>query len=424
MSTFRIEPNGTIYLYQWINSLQTFFKYSTRLKITRSKWNRKKMRPISPGYLYKEKNVTQKLIKIEAAFNEAWNYFQTNGGFSPIKLKERFKNNLSNESVISTASINTRFLDFFSKIVNEYKETKHKNSCKSYSTTLSHLNGYFGRKIPNFEDIDMEFYERYNKYLKKKNLAVNSISSDWKCIKAIMKLAENRRLHTNKDYTMFKRTHEEADTIFLTMDELERIYALKLTGYLDKARDYFIIGSYTGLRFADWDRVELSMIKDGILSLRSTKTGELSTIIIHDKVFETLKKYPGGKLPPKPSNQKLNEYIKEVVEKAEINELVETRINKGGKNIFTKSPKYKLVSTHTARRSFATNMILLGESSYLIMSVTGHRSLASFEKYVRHTKLQATEKLKKSKFYEKSEKDKLDQNTRLTQKERLLLLLP
>ncbi len=424
MSTFRIEPNGTIYLYQWINSLQIFLKHSTRLKITRSKWNRKKMRPISPGYLYKEKNVTQELIKTEAAFNEAWNYFQTNGGFSPLKLKERFKNNLSNESVISTASINTRFLDFFSKIVNEYKETKQKNGWKSYNTTLGHLKKYFNREVPTFEDINMEFYESYNKYLKDEDLAINSISTDWKCIKAIMKLADNRRLHINKDYTMFRRSHEESDTVFLTMDELERIYALKLTGYLDKARDYFIIGSYTGLRFADWDRVELALIKDGVLSIRSSKTGEQSTIPIHDKVFATLRKYPDGKLPSKPSNQKLNEYIKEVVEKAEINEPVETRINKGGKNVFTKSPKYKLVSTHTARRSFATNMILLGESPYLVMSVTGHRSLASFEKYIRHSKLQASEKLKNSKFFEESDKGDVKKETTLIRNDRLKLLLP
>ena len=424
MSTFRLEPNGAIYLYQWIPKLRTFYKSTTRLRIKPSQWNKKKMRPKSPGYTYKEKNVTQELTRIEAAFIEAWNYYEKNGGFSPIKLDRRFKNNLSNETEVSNASVNPRFLDFFVEILTEYKETKHKNSWKSYSTTLSHLQKYFSRDIPTFEDINMEFYERYNKYLLKKELAVNTISTHWKCIKAIMKLAENRRLHSNKDYTVFKRKHDEADTIFLTMEELERIYNLELTGYLDKARDYFIIGSYTGLRFADWDRVELAIINNGYLSLRSSKTGEQSTIIIHDKVFATLRKYPNGKLPPKPANQNLNAYLKEVAEKAEINGPVDTRINKGGTNIVTRSPKFKLVSTHTARRSFATNMILMGAAPYLVMSVTGHKSYSSFEKYIRFSKLQASEKLKESKFFEKSDEIEVPEEAKSTTLNKKLLLLP
>ncbi len=422
MSTFSLHPNGTIYLYHWITPTQPF-KASTRLKIEASKWNKEKMRPKSPTYTYKGVNVRKELIRIENAFLEAWNYFQTNAGFSPIKLKQKFKTNLLPEPARVTSKDSKQFLDFFSNMLEEYKTTMKKNSWKGYRTTLMHLKNFFGRSRPNFEDIDMAFYNSYKKYLIEKGLSINTISTHWKFIKAIMKQAQYRRLHSNTDYLMFKRTHEESDTIFLTMDELQKIYDLKLKGYLNKARDYFIIGSYTGLRYDDWERVDLSMIKDNEQSIRSKKTGEISIIPIHEKVLRTLNKYKNGKLPSKPTNQKMNLFIKEVVKKAGINDPVETRITRGGEMVLSIKPKYELVSTHTARRSLATNLILQGTSPYLVMSITGHKSLPNFEKYIRFNELQASMQLKNNEFFKHWVPEGEKAKNTISELDRKLLLL-
>lgn len=240
-----------------------------------------------------------------------------------------------------------------------------------------------------------------------------------------MKQALYLKHHNNTEYLAFKRTQEESETVYLSLEELDKVYYLKLTGYLAKARDYFIIGCYTGLRFSDWDRVKLSKIKNDVLSIRITKTGELSNIRIHQRVLKTFEKYPDGVLPPKPANQNMNDYIKQVIKKAGIDELVETRITKGGHKIIETRPKYELVTTHTARRSFASNLILAGEPAYLIMQITGHKSLISFEKYVRIDDLQAADKLKDSKFFNSQEIDDEERVTTLSRKDRLkLLLLP
>ena len=135
-------------------------------------------------------------------------------------------------------------------------------------------------------------------------------------------------LHSNEKFRHFKKKMESADTIFLSEEELNKMYRLKLTGYLDKARDYFLIGAYTGLRFDDWDRVSTEKVVNGVLTLRSSKTGEVSTIPLHPVVNAILDKY-NGDLPYKPSNQKMNEYIKVVAMRANINDHVETRITKG-----------------------------------------------------------------------------------------------
>lgn len=423
MSTFRLEPNDVIYLYHWINPKQPF-KLSTGLRIDAKKWNKEKSRARSANSVYNGKNINSELSRIDGAFHVAWNYFQANGGFSPIKLRTKIKELLSAEPGSISTSNNLRFLDFFSKQVEEYKASGT-SSWKGYQTTLEHLKKYFGREIPTFEDIDSSFYINFNKYLIGKELSTNTISGHWKFIKVIMKHARLLKYHNSTDYQSFKRSQEDSDTVFLTLDELDKIYKLKLTGYLEKARDYFIIGCYTGLRYSDWDRVSLAKIKNDVLALRSTKTGEPSIIRIHPKVLKTLKKYPDGVLPPKPSSQNLNVYLKKVVQRAGIDEPTEKRITKGGIKTIETVPKYNRVATHTARRSFATNMVLTGASPYLIMVVTGHKSIISFEKYVRFNELQATDKLKDSAFFNQTEIEDEEVVTKLTNEEKKkLLLLP
>lgn len=422
MSTFRLEPNGVIYLYHWITPKQPF-KASTKLKIEKSKWNSEKMRPRSSSFVYNGINVTKELIRIESVFHSSWNYFQINGGFSPIKLRKKFKELLNEESGMSTTNGKPRFLDFFTETLEGYKSTMKRNSWKGYNTTLLHLNNFFGRRIPNFEDIDMAFYNDYSEFLREQGLSINTISTHWKFIKAIMRQAQYRRLHANTDYLRFKRFQESSDTIFLTMDELQKIYELELRGYLNKARDYFIVGCYSGLRYDDWERIDLSMIKDNEQSIRSKKTGEVSVIPIHEKVLTTLHKYKEGKLPSKPTNQKMNLFIKEVVKRAGIIDPVETRITKGGNMVITIKPKYELVSTHTARRSLATNLILQGTSPYLVMKITGHKSLANFEKYIRFDELQASMQLKNNEFFKHRVPDGEKAKTTLSEKDRKKLLL-
>jgi integrase len=250
-----------------------------------------------------------------------------------------------------------------------------------------------------FDKIDMKFYEAFSQFLISKNLAVNTIATQWKLIKAVMQSAFVAGLHTNEKFRHFKKKMENADTIFLSEEELNKMYRLKLIGYLEKARDYFLIGAYTGLRFEDWDRVSSEKVVNGVLKVRSSKTGELSTIPIHPVVSAILDRYE-GELPNKPSNQKMNEYIKVVAMRANINDHVETRITKGGIREINTSEKHELVTTHTARRSLATNLVLRGVSPYVVMKVTGHKSLSSFERYVRLQELEAMIELKSLSFFQ------------------------
>ena len=420
MSTFRLHPNGVIYFYHWFTPDKPL-KVSTKLKIDPDKWDKDKMRPISSRIQYKGLYIARELIRYENAFQEALKYLtESEDVVTYMKLKERFKQELIPNKNVRAKKGKQGFLQFFESIVTNYK-TADINDWKSYQTTLNQLKQYFVKNNPDFDDIDTAFYELFNDYLINQGLAKNTISNRWKHIKAIMKKAQLQKLHNNSDYKEFKRSTEQSDTVFLTVKELDEIYNLELNGYLNTARDYFIIGCFTGLRFADWHKIEKSKIKDDEITIITEKTGRRVKIPIHEKVIDTLEKYDEGKLPKKPSNQKMNEYIKKVVMKAGIDEKIDTRITKGGKMTLSSRPKYALVSTHTARRSFATNLILTNTTSpYLIMQITGHKSLPSFEKYIRLDDLDASNQLKQIDFFKWRNRKP---SSKLTKKQKLLLLL-
>ena len=95
-------------------------------------------------------------------------------------------------------------------------------------------------------------------------------------------------------------------------------------------------------------------------------------------------------------------------------------LQKGRKMQIDTRPKYALVSTHTARRSFATNLVLAGTSPYLIMKITGHKSLPSFEKYIRLDELDASNQLKQIDFFKWRNKKP---SSKLTKEQKRLLLL-
>jgi integrase len=108
-------------------------------------------------------------------------------------------------------------------------------------------------------------------------------------------------------------------------------------------------------------------------------------IPIHSSVEKILKKY-NGVLPPSLSNQKTNDALKEVGKKLpSLQKTTSRTFTKGGVKETKTFQKWELLSSHTARRSFATNEYLAGMQTLTIMAITGHRSEKSFLKYIKLT---------------------------------------
>jgi len=201
--------------------------------------------------------------------------------------------------------------------------------------------------------------------------------------------ATERGLNTNMAYKSkrFKVVSEDVENIYLTDKELSDLlkHDLSKNKRLDRVRDLFYIGCNTGLRFSDLGKVTKENIIDGQLHVKTIKTNESVVIPLKKEIFTILKKYEGN-FPTSLSNQKMNEYIKEICSNIDsLKKKVEITHIKDNLKITENIEKYKLISTHTARRSAATNWYKMGIPSIVIMGVTGHRTESSFLKYIKIT---------------------------------------
>lgn len=292
-------------------------------------------------------------------------------------------------------------IDIADLVIDESKDgtrqTKNKTrirevTIKGYSTTLNHLKDFksnTGHRL-QLDRIDLSFYNKFVKYFQDKNFTTNTIGKNVKNVKVFMKEAYRRGLTNNTTFMDedFRIIEEDTDQIYLNTSELDQIYRKDLSNKsrLDRVRDLFIIGCWTGLRFADLSQLKkdnIILIDDKeFLRVKTQKTGEVVIIPLHWMVRAILNKYDGN-IPRVISNQKMNEYLKVMAKEAKINTSVRMAKTRAGKVVDKAFKKHELVSVHTARRSFATNMYMADIPTITIMKITGHKTERAFLKYIR-----------------------------------------
>ncbi len=265
------------------------------------------------------------------------------------------------------------------------------STLKKYGTCFYHLKEYVKReeKQIDFDDITIDFYYNFMKYLTKDcNLATNTVGKQIAVLKGFMSAAVDQGLTNNTDFRKrnFKIVTEESEAIYLNEDELDKLWKHDFSEaeHLERVRDYFLIGCWTGCRFEDWDSINSKNIKNGFLIYEQGKTGQKVRVPLHPVVKSILYKYE-GKLPAKLQNQPFNRAVKTVCKKAKIKTKESKSITRGGVRTTKRYKKWKLVSSHTARRSFATNLYKSGFPSISIMVITGHRTEKAFLKYIKVT---------------------------------------
>jgi site-specific recombinase XerD len=387
------------FLIRWNNNTLVF---PTGLTILPKDWETDKTK----GKKYQRAKTTVKehpefnssLIRLEGIADKTFNRFVNENNRQPT-IKE-FK-------ILLQKTINPKAnnkLDFFSYFDKFIKESEFKTNDKTkkpystatisiYKTALKHLKEYakIKRKRIDFDTIDLDFYYSYFEYLTKdKKFSENNKGKLIKVIKTVLNDATERGINKNLAFRSkrFKVVSEDVENVYLDDSELLELYNLDLTDNkrLDRVRDLFYIGCNTGLRFSDLSKIKNeNIIKNQLHIKDSKKTGVSVVIPLKNEIFKILKKYD-GMFPTSVSNQKMNEYVKELCKKVEsLKHKVEVVKIKDGLKVIEQIEKYKLISTHTARRSFATNCYKKNVPSIVIMGVTGHKTESSFLKYIKIT---------------------------------------
>lgn len=198
----------------------------------------------------------------------------------------------------------------------------------------------------------------------------------------------------------FSIKEEESRAVYLNMDELAALNALELDGEVRQVRDIFLVGCFTGLRYSDYSRLSEENFLDGNITILTKKTETKVTIPIHSMIKEIIDRNGGyGFLKYKYSQQSFNKSIKAICKKAGMVDKVMLEYTRGFDKIREVYKKYELVSTHTARRTAATNMYLAGIPTFRIMLITGHKSESAFYRYIRIQKEENAKDLQNHAFF-------------------------
>ena len=403
------EPNSTnktlVYLFYNYNNQR--LKYSTGEKIYPKFWNVTKQRAKETSQFPEYPEFNQRLKNIETAINTSFRRLVNDKKqITPEILKDELNKEL-NEDKLTEKQLD--LLQWLKAEIEILKLDKKTGSIQVYNALLKHLTEFSStRKYKlTFESITLEFYEQFKDYiLNEKKLLNNTFGKQIKTLKTFLNLAQEKGINTNFGYKsrLFKAPQESIDHIYLTVEELEAIYKVELKNkmYLDRVRDLFLIGCHTGLRFSDFTLLKkenLEVTKTGyVFNVKTNKTNERVVIPVKPVVKAIWDKYEGN-LPRAITNQKMNEYLKELGEIAKISTIVIIKKTSGKEVRETICPKHKLISTHTARRSFATNAYLSGIPAISIMKFTGHRTESSFMKYIKVSQERNAELLSSHPFF-------------------------
>lgn len=310
------------------------------------------------------------------------------------QIKERV---LINMGKLDRNKTSDKLLPYFKKWSQTSTTTRQATRQMYYSYTLFEEYCIANKLSPSFNDMNLPIAEGYIEYMANKGLNPNTRGCHIKNLKAVMSKAFKEQLHSNQSFMQFRTERNEVDSVYLTNDEVKRLEQLDLVGTKKLVRDLFLIGCYTAMRFSDYSRLCGKDLETGYIRQTQQKTGQRVVIPVHPIVRKIINEY-GGTLPTI-SQQKFNSIIKDVCRNAEIEERIAVTENTIKGKVTTYYEKWELVSSHTARRTAATNMFKSGIPTLSIMQITGHKTEKSFLLYIRVTKEENAEQLSKSKFF-------------------------
>jgi|GEM_PF-5998791 len=330
----RLNSKGqtTIFVQYGHGSQTVLFSTELRINPVHLRWNgndldqRDPIRKTLPGFTIKNSNIQKIVILID-------------------QIKDR----LINQDIIPTTSevkriyeekfqpieskVQPGFFDLYNEFIDESRTFKAKNTTKQYTTCLKHLQNFekHDKHKITFEKIDFAFYDKFQKYLvQEAGLANTSIGINVKILKSFLNHIKKRGITISADVSAFRILKEKPVIIYLTQDEVQKIYNLKLesNSVLEKSRDLFILQAQTGLRFSDLSRLGIEHLQGNILKLKAHKTKKDIKVPLTPIASVILNKYNFDL--PIVHEQKQNNHIKDICKLAKIETKIEIPTYKGG----------------------------------------------------------------------------------------------
>jgi integrase len=286
-------------------------------------------------------------------------------------------------------SVAIDFFEAFTEFINVSKHTKAVGTITKYTTVKNFLSQFhdFTKYPIRFDTINQRFEEKFMDYAYEERKTLNNYYGKLiSIIKTFMNWSFERGYHNNIEFKKLKRIENEIEVIFLEKDELFKLYKHDFENErLNKSRDFFCFGCFTGLRHSDINNIDQANIYDDFIQLTLIKTKTINHRVelnIFSKAI--LEKYKGTIYEPLPkiSSQKLNKNIQDCCEIIKLDNDVTITRHIGSKRITKTFKKYELISSHIARKTFVTNSLLFGMNERVLREMTHHKDEKSFKRYV------------------------------------------
>lgn len=336
--------------------------------------------------------INKALDELEEKINQAFYHFESIEQVpSPAELKAMIRGNTA-----LIKNYHHAFVEFLveGSRINQWAD----NTIKS----IKQVNNLVLKFDPgiSFDKIDKEYMERFILYQQSLKLSAKKyqngepgysnavINKNCRVLGWFLKWAYEKgyvKYNIKEDNSVSLKTITKP-IIFLTWDELMRIYnhPFELGSTLDKARDFFCFCSFTSLRYSDAFSLKRSQCHSGKIHLYSIKTNKEIVIELNKYSKAILDKYNDAPeyVLPRITNYQINQSIKEIGKIVQIDTPINYSQFYGSKKVLTAKPKYELLTSHCARRTFICNALSLGIAPNVVMKWTGHSEYSAMKPYI------------------------------------------
>lgn len=299
------------------------------------------------------------------------------------ELDKRFKGRQAEK--VKASTLDDRIAEYLEYVKNNLAYNTFKNN----QSGLNHFRTFLGKKAAtlNVSDVDENLIEGFNDYLKAGRLN-NTV------VKAMQVLRTFLQYCLKKKYIASLPLLETGSPNNITVIHLSHEEVLQMANTtmpsptLERVRDFFVFGCFTGMRYSDIAGLKKSNVYKDHIKFFIQKSGATQALTVpftpmSKMILEKYKDIPGEYALPSISNQKTNDYLKEVAAIAGINSVVEiAHKTAAGRIEKVETTKDQLISCHTSRKSFITIAMTLGMPESVIVSITGHtKGSKAFHKY-------------------------------------------
>ena len=385
-----------------VNFASQRIEFTTGYRIDVAKWDGDKQR-VKNGCTNKLKQsaseINAALLGYYTELQEIFKRFEVAEIMpSPAEVKEAFNNRHGQNEKTELASVDTsnvpsnfyEAFDDFVRVCGRQNDWTH-STFEKFAAVKNHLKNF--RSEISFDFFDEEGLTEYVQYLREvREMRNSTIGKQLSFLKWFLRWSFKQGIHSNNAYDTFKPKLKDTQKkiIFLTWEELNKLREFKIPPTkqaLERVRDVFLFQCFTGLRYSDVFNLRRSDIKGDHIEVTTVKTSDSLIIELNDHSKAILEKYKdvefeNDKALPVITNQKMNDYLKELAELAEINEPVRQTYYKGNERIDEVTPKYALLGTHAGRRTFICNALALGIPPQVVMKWTGHSDYKAMKPYI------------------------------------------